>query len=142
MPSLTISYDESGNLVVTFPAAISGSGIRTGAQAGQEQGNTYLFAPVGIVDAGEAGIACNTCIIGAKQVANVSNIDIGKGGGVGVPVASTGSLAAGLTGAGNLTAGVSQMASNSVDGNVGKDANSLAKGMLGMLSVDVIGFGD
>lgn len=141
-PPPRITFDENGNLVIVFPPIVSGSGIRTAAEAGKVPGDVYLFAPKGVVDAGEAGIGGSNVTISATAVLGANNIQV-SGIGTGVPVASTGSLAAGLTGAGNLTAAVSQMAESSVGGDVGKDtANALAKAVMGILSVEVIGFGE
>ncbi|MCK9606091.1 MAG: filamentous hemagglutinin family protein [Methylomonas sp.] len=141
-PPPQITFDENGNLVIVFPPIVSGSGIRTAAEAGKTPGNVDLFAPQGVVDAGEAGIGGNNVTISATAVLGANNIQV-SGVGTGVPVASTGSLAAGLTGVGNLTSGVTQMAENSVGGDMSKGAaNALAKAILGMLSVEVIGFGE
>lgn len=73
--SPSFSFDIAGNLVVTFPPTISGSGIR--AQSGyhsQRNGNVTLAAPRGVVDAGEAGIGGNDIIIAATAVIGASNI--------------------------------------------------------------------
>ena len=74
---------------------------------------------------------------------NANNIQV-SGVGTGVPVASTGSMAAGLTGASNLSSGVSQMAESAVNNDVAKDSASkaLAKAVLGILSVEILGFGE
>lgn len=135
-------FDANDQLVVPAPKITSGSGIRTAAAVGATPGNVYLFAPKGKIDAGEAGIACNQCVFGAKSVANVANIDIGKGGGIGVPSTSPNSVAAGFTGTSNVTASVSQMAESSVGDETSKNAKSLAKTLLGVLSLDFLGFGD
>jgi hypothetical protein len=53
-------------------------------------------------------------------------------------------MAAGLTGASNLSSGVSQMAESAVNNDVAKDSASkaLAKAVLGILSVEILGFGE
>ncbi|WKJ89049.1 filamentous hemagglutinin family protein [Methylomonas montana] len=142
-PPPEIGYDEKGNMTITFPAVVSGSGIRTAASsAGVVAGDVYLFAPKGVVDAGEAGIGGTNVTISATAVLGAQNIQV-SGVGTGVPVAATGSVAAGLTGTSNMTAGVSQMAESSVGGNVGKDASkAMAKAVLGILNVEILGFGD
>lgn len=142
-PPPVISFDENGNLKIEFPPIVSGSGIRTAASsAGVAPGDVYLFAPKGVVDAGEAGIGCNNCFIAATAVLGANNIQV-SGVGTGVPVASTGSVAAGLTGTSNMTAGVSQAAESSVSANSDKDKSAAMKNaVLGMLSVEVLGFGE
>lgn len=143
IPPVEPTYDKNGNLTSEPPAIISGSGIRTAVNsAGRTPGDVFLFAPKGVVDAGEAGIGGKNVFIAATAVLGAQNIQV-SGVGTGVPVAATGSVAAGLTGTSNLNAGVSQMAESSVNNGVGKDnGNSIAKAILGMLSVELLGFGD
>ena len=64
-------------------------------------GDIYLFAPQGVIDAGEAGISGGKVFLGATTVLNAANISFSAGS-VGVPAASqTVSLGA-LTGTTNL----------------------------------------
>lgn len=58
-----------------------------------------------------------------------------------MPAASTGSLAAGLTGTSNMTASVSQVA-QAVTGMDDGGAETNKNAALGMFSVEVLGFGD
>jgi hypothetical protein len=93
------------------PPAV-GSGIRTltydpdGIEGPLKEplaGDVYLFAPAGIIDAGEAGIAGRNVILGATEVINAQNISFSVAG-VGVPVASTGTVGIGaLAGVSSLT---------------------------------------
>ncbi len=141
-PPPVIDFDSEGNLVVEFPAIVSGSGIRTAAplDANEEAGNVALFAPGGVVNAGEAGIGGNNVTISATAVLGANNIQVG-GVGTGVPAASTVSLAAGLTGASNLTASVNQMAQASTDmSNRGEDKAKKQK-RLRSIVVKLLGFG-
>jgi len=143
-PAPKISFDEKGNMKIEFPAVVSGSGIRTAASSeGVVGGDVFLFAPKGVVDAGEAGIGGTNVTISATAVLGAQNIQV-SGISTGVPVASVGSVAAGLTGSSNLTAGVSQMAESSVGGDVASknSAAAIAKAILGILSVEILGFGD
>jgi hypothetical protein len=140
VPPAEVSYPK-GNLKFKFPPIVSGSGIRTAASSpSSKPGDVYLFAPKGVIDAGEAGIGGNNVFLVATQVLGANNIQVG-GVGTGVPVASTGSLAAGLTGTGNVTANVSQVAqaATGID-DKGSEANKNVA--LGMLSVEVLGFGE
>ncbi len=141
-PPPIISFDKDGNLVITFPPIVSGSGIRTAAPIGSKPGNVALFAPKGVVDAGEAGIAGSNVTISATAVLGANNIQVG-GISSGVPASSTGSLAAGLTGVGNLTASVNQVAQAAVDTSDKEKDSTTSKNMkLGTLSVEVMGYGD
>ena len=140
-PPVDFHLDENGNQVVEFPPIVSGSGIRTAASSsGVIPGDVFLFAPKGVVNAGEAGIGGTNVTISATAVLGANNIQV-SGIGTGVPVASTGSLAAGLTGTSNLTANVSQVAQAATGlDNSGSTSNTNVA--LGMLSVEVLGFGE
>jgi filamentous hemagglutinin len=133
-------YDSNNQLVIPAPKITSGSGIRTAASPGTPAGNVFLFAPKGVVDAGEAGIGGTNVTISATAVLGANNIQVG-GVSTGVPAASTGSLAAGLTGTSNMTANVSQVA-QAVTGVDEKGGQNNKNAALGMFSVEVLGFGD
>jgi hypothetical protein len=133
-------FDASNKLVIPAPRITSGSGIRTAAPPGLSPGDVFLFAPKGVVDAGEAGIGGTNVTISATAVLGANNISVG-GISTGVPAQSSGSVAAGLTGASNMTANVTQVSQTAtgVDDKEGEDSNNMP---LGMLSVEVIGMGD
>ncbi|WP_367155891.1 filamentous haemagglutinin family protein [Methylomonas sp. HYX-M1] len=137
VPSAIITYDENGDVQIQFPPSVSGSGIRPSGR-----GKPFLFAPVGKIDAGEAGIGCAAgCVLGSATLANASNIDVGKGGGIGVPNqnAAAPALPAGVS---NLNAAVGQMAESSATKAGGGSADSSNQAALGLLSVEVLGFGE
>ena len=134
------SFDTNGNLIVTFPPVLAGSGIRTISQPGNTAGDVLLYALNGIIDAGEAGIGGNNITLAANAIVGANNIQVG-GVGTGVPVASTGSLAAGLTGTSNMTANVSQVA-QAATGVDEKGSENNKNAALGMFTVEVLGFGD
>ena len=108
--------DSQGNClgfyVEVFAPPTVGSGVRAVTYspglglAEPSAGNIYMFAPQGVINAGEAGIAGNQVILGAVQVLNASNI-IFSAGSVGVPV-SSGSVSGlgALTGTGAVTQGL------------------------------------
>lgn len=138
-PPLQVSYDAIGQVVLEVAPLLAGGGIRTTGL-----GNITLFAPQGTIDAGEAGISTNgRGDFGGKFLRNTNNIDFGGGGG-GLPAAPTGGVAAGLAGVGNVAAAVSKAVEAGNDVNNKDVAKSLAKAGtgVGMLSVEVIGFGD
>ena len=134
-PSITTDVD--GNIVVNFPPAVAGSGL-----LGR---NAFLFAPQGVVDAGDAGISVREDLtIAAVGVLGADNIDVG-GVAVGVPVATTGGLAAGLTGVSNLSSGIANGAEKSLSADVGSaadrsSATPLADAAFAVLDVLVLDF--
>ena len=88
-------------LVFTPPSA--GSGVRALSYSQDASpGDVYLFAPQGVIDAGEAGIAGGKVTLGATEVLNAKNISFSAGS-VGVPTGSEGSVSLGsLSGAGSV----------------------------------------
>jgi filamentous hemagglutinin len=77
------------------PVAV-GSGVRTltydpdGVEGPMEEplaGDVYIFAPEGIIDAGEAGIAGRNVFLGATAILNAQNISFSAGS-VGVPLST------------------------------------------------------
>lgn len=138
---VVVNHKTSGKFTNVKPGT-SGSGIRAQVFAGNisGKGDVSLFAPGGNINAGEAGIECNNCTFSAVSVLGSNNIQVG-GIGTGVPAASVGSIAAGLTGVSNLTANVSQVAQASAD--MSKDSDATNKNQkLGILSVQILGFGE
>ncbi len=107
-------------------------------------GNIYLFAPAGTIDAGEAGIQSGgNILINAQRVLNASNIS-SSGTSTGVPVATSGSLAASVASSGTNTntSKSSEDAANSAA--AAAKAAAAAEGMQkpSILTVEVVGFGD
>ena len=139
----------NGVCSVKFNPPQVGSGIRAVTYAPDEftpappAGDIYLFAPQGIIDAGEAGISGGKVFLGAVTVLNVANISF-TAGAVGVPAASqTVSLGA-LTGTTNLaaTSMISQDsgALGSARGSVGNNALRAAEDMVKWFDVKFISF--
>ena len=94
----------STNDTYTYTPPAVGSGIRAvtydpntvpgGPLPIPSPGNIYLFAPQGVIDAGEAGIAGGKVVLGAIQVLNSQNISFSNGS-VGVPSASEAGISLG-----------------------------------------------
>ncbi|MDD1650659.1 MAG: filamentous hemagglutinin family protein [Methylococcaceae bacterium] len=150
-PPIT-SVDENGNIVTIFPPIVSGSGIQAIAPADSNlgNGNVYLAAPAGVVNAGEAGIAGGQVVIAASAVVGASNIQA-SGGTVGVPTAvSPPVVPAGVSGA---AAGAAKAATQSGGpDNAAKDqvlaaqqaADNEAQANLAnnnLLKTEIIGYG-
>ncbi len=138
-PPPRISYDENSNLIVEYPNAIQGSGIRTVATGDGEAGDVYLFAPQGAIDAGDAGInSGGRGIVDAPIISDNISID---GASIGLPTASV-SLAAGLTGVSNLSASSSKVAEESTS-SIGKTSEEagFADSPMGFLNIELLGFG-
>jgi hypothetical protein len=144
-PPPTITFDAQGHIVINFTGAVSGSGIRTILTGPDvKPGNVDLIAPVGFVNAGDAGVgASGNLNIAAAHVLGVDNIQVG-GTSTGVPPAVSG-LGASLSGVSNVASSSSNSAAN-----VGKEAAAaeqqsnapIAQSALSWLDVFVEGFGE
>ncbi len=113
--------NEKGVYEIFKKPSASGSGIRAltydpdgpgGPREMPEPGDIYLFAPSGIIDAGEAGIVGGAIYLAATEVLNARNITFNAGG-VGVPIAADTSLSLGaISGAGNIAAAAGEVTRN------------------------------
>lgn len=128
----------SGSITKVSPPAISGSGIKTDerrlgstAELTAEQrfyqlasgaGPAYLATPLGVVDAGEAGIeSAGNLFIAARQVRGADNISVG---GVSVGVATTTSVSANVASAGDSSSQATSAVSDSVSGSASDQAST------------------
>ncbi|TAN49941.1 MAG: filamentous hemagglutinin N-terminal domain-containing protein [Methylococcaceae bacterium] len=141
-PAPITSVDAKGNIVTIFPPIVSGSGIQTinPQDKTRRQGNVYLAAPVGIVDAGEAGISGGRIVIAATAVVGASNISA-SGGSVGVPAAVAPPVVPGGAAAAATSAAKSAMQSGEDDEKKAQSGEA-KKATVSLLSADVVGYGD
>jgi len=143
LPPPTYSVDPHGNVILVFNAAVAGSGIRTiQTSSAEAAGNVDLIAPVGTVNAGDAGIgAAGNINIAAVSVVGASNINFG-GTASGVP-ASVSGITATLSGAAATAASVSTTATTSLEQNAtSEQAAPLAQSAISWLDVFVTGLGE
>ena len=141
-PAPITSVDAKGNIITIFPPIVSGSGIQTinPQDKTQKQGNVYLAAPTGIVDAGEAGISGGQIVIAATAVVGASNISA-SGGSVGVPTAVAPPVVP--AGAASAAASAAKQATQANDSDTNKTSDDdQKKTTVSMLSADVVGYGD
>ena len=144
-PSIIIGYSYtppavgSGIRALTFdPNLVPGGPIPIPAP-----GDIYLFAPQGVIDAGEAGIAGGRVVTGATEVLNAKNISFSVGS-VGVPSGSGTSVNLGaLAGAGSVAETSKMVAQASALGGA-KDSlaqsNAVDQFLSKFLEVKVIDF--
>ena len=94
VPPPVLRVDDQGNLVVEFPGAATGSGIGVLlTNPSVVPGDVDLIAPVGAVDAGDAGVrAAGNLIVAARIVLNAANFQGCTQVGV-PPLSSAGSIA-------------------------------------------------
>ena len=143
-PPPQVLVSSNGTVTVDFSGAVAGSGIRTiQIDPDAAPGNVNLIAPVGTVNAGDAGIgAAGNINIAAAAVLGASNINFG-GTATGVP-AQVSSLGASLSAASSTSSGASSAATSAVNGaaNENKEAAPLAQAAIGWLDVFVTGLGE
>jgi hypothetical protein len=146
VPPPTVTVSETGVVTLNFGGALAaGSGIRTiQTTPDVPPGNVDLDAPVGTVNAGDAGIgAAGNINIAAAHVIGVDNINFG-GTATGVP-SDLSSLGATLSGASSAAAGTTNSSTQTAqEGAAGaKDtAAPLAQTALSWLDVFVTGLGE
>ncbi len=143
-PPPTITFDADGKPIIQFPATLTGSGIQTLATSdGVQPGDVDLFAPGGVVNAGDAGIVAGNLTIAATAVIGADNISFG-GVAVGVPV-DAGGLGAALAAPAAAAGSASSAATTAVDTGdreEGKGQALAGEEALSWLEVFVVGLGE
>ena len=142
-PSVLINSD--GTVTLDFTGAAAGSGIRTiQTDPNVPPGNVDLIAPVGTVNAGDAGIgSAGNLNIAARSVLGVGNIQFG-GTATGVPAEVSG-LGAALSGAASAGTSATTSATAAVEESqraAEQSAAPLADAALSWLEVFVTGLGE
>jgi hypothetical protein len=144
VPSPTVTYAADGSVSFNYSGALAGSGIRTiQTDPPVAAGNVDLDAPVGTVDAGDAGIgAAGNVNIAAAHVIGALNISFG-GSATGVP-SDLGGLAASLSGVSAVGSSATTSNANSVGEAAAatKETAPLAQTALSWLEVFVTGLGE
>lgn len=153
-PKVTINPD--GTYVLVFNPPAVGSGIRTltydpdgaeGPESEPEAGDVYLFAPEGVIDAGEAGISGKKVVLAATEVLNAQNIDFALGS-VGVPDAGGAGVSIGaMAGVGTVSEAAKMSEGSSLIGDSQDRLSNLSEALSDSLlarwiTVEVIGFID
>ncbi|HTP64753.1 MAG TPA: filamentous hemagglutinin family protein, partial [Geobacteraceae bacterium] len=152
-PQSVPQYDQNGNITgytTVFTPPSVGSGIRAvtydpdgpaGPLTAPPPGDIYLFAPQGVIDAGEAGIAGGKVILGATEVLNAKNISFSVGS-VGVPTSSEAGVSLGsLAGAGTISEAAkmgTQSTLSAAQDKVTKQTNAVSDFLAKWLDVKVI----
>ncbi len=133
-----ILYDANGKISLSPSVPSTGAGIATLSPIpGTSAGDVDLVAPLGTIDAGEAGIRVSgNANLAALTVANASNVQT-QGKSSGLPTVSVPNVGA-LSAATAAAASASQAAQQSAQGNNGGNSSRQA---LSTITVEVIGYG-
>ncbi|HEY0748438.1 MAG TPA: filamentous hemagglutinin family protein, partial [Steroidobacteraceae bacterium] len=143
VPPPQIVFDALGNATLSLSGAVAGSGIRTiQIDPSVAAGNVDLIAPVGTVNAGDAGIgAAGNINIAAQAVLGAGNINFG-GSASGVP-AQVSNIGASLAGASAAAGSTTNAATASANQEASKATTApLAQTALSWLDVFVTGLGE
>ncbi|MDB6005641.1 MAG: hypothetical protein JWR15_2628, partial [Prosthecobacter sp.] len=142
-PTRVLIDPQSANIATDLAGLATGGGIGVLATvAGVAPGNVDLIAPVGAVDAGDAGIrATGNLNIAATIVLNSANIAVG-GTSAGTPAAAA-AAAPSLGGQASAasSAGAATSATASQPGGPGSNQSPLAQELPSTITVEVIGYG-
>lgn len=140
-PTRVLIDPQSGDVKTDLAGLATGGGIGVLATvAGVEPGNVDLIAPVGSIDAGDAGIRSSGNLnIAALQVLNAGNIQTG-GTSTGTPAASSAPVSApSSTSTSEAANSASDLAQSSRDG--GRNGGNGDNVMPSLISVEVLGYG-
>ena len=131
-------YDAFGNVALSPNAPSSGAGIATLAPIAEvPAGDVDLHAPLGTIDAGEAGIRVSGNInIAALHVVNAANIQV-KGESNGIPAAATVN-----TGALASASAASSAAAGAAQESVQRAQQQSRQNLPSVISVQILGYGD
>ncbi|QCI79951.1 hypothetical protein E6W36_11840 [Hankyongella ginsenosidimutans] len=133
-PPVQVLVDENAFSELNVAGAISGAGIAGFQPSPDVQApNVFLIAPLGTVDAGEAGIrVAGNLFVSAQAVANAENISVG-GSAVGVPAAAA--VDAGANAAASAASAAANAAVTEQANRAGGRGTAQSR-----ITVDVIGF--
>lgn len=137
-------YDRFGNFSDRPPLEVAGSGIRSTAPAGGTSGDVLLFAPGGVINAGDAGIGSDGGLVAvANQIIGADNISVAgpssvttNNSSVSVDTGSADVAAAATRAAG---AAAEQAVQQAAENKAAEQANAPPK--LAKVDVDVLSFG-
>ncbi|MDF0491401.1 filamentous hemagglutinin family protein [Sphingomonas sp. H39-1-10] len=129
-PPVTVRFDENGLAEVDSAGSVSGAGIGSFQRTPEDPpSDVLLIAPVGTVDAGDAGVrASGNVVVAAARVANADNFKA-AGDITGVPSSTTTNVVATPADAASAIAAQAAAAANSNDQ---RDRRSI-------ITVDVLG---
>ncbi|MCA1325573.1 filamentous hemagglutinin family protein [Herbaspirillum sp. alder98] len=131
-------YDRWGNVTLSSDVPSTGAGIATLAPIAEvPAGDIDLIAPLGTIDAGEAGIRVSGNVnIAALQVVNAANIQV-QGKSTGLPVVASVNVGA----LSNASAAASSAAMAAQDA-VSRDRAAARQNLPSVFTVRVLGFGN
>jgi filamentous hemagglutinin family protein len=140
-PTQVLVDTQSADVKTDLAGLATGGGIGVlESVKGVPPGNVDLIAPVGTIDAGDAGIRVSGNLnISAAVVLNTSNISVG-GASAGTPPPPTAANVVGLTSTSN-TAAASNSASNEMAKQRAENQGGTQQDVPSVITVEVLGYG-
>lgn len=133
-PPVVVRFDPNGFGVLDQAGAVAGAGIAGFQPAGVDKApDVTLIAPVGTVDAGDAGVrASGNVFVAAARVANADNFKVGGAsfGNIATTVVDTGAAASA-----NAASAAASQAAAAVNPSSGRSGDDRSR-----ISVEVLGF--
>ncbi|WP_310474883.1 filamentous hemagglutinin family protein, partial [Sandarakinorhabdus sp.] len=133
-PPVVVRFDPNGVGTLDQAGTVAGAGIAALQPAGVDKApDVTLIAPVGTVDAGDAGVrASGNVFVAAARVANADNFKVGGSafGNIGGTIVDTGAAASA-----NAASAAAAQAATAVNPSGGKAGDDRAR-----ISVEVLGF--
>ena len=140
-PPPLVRTDLYGNTVIDLAGVVTGSGIGTlQTLASAPVGDVYLIAPVGTVNAGDAGVrSSGNLLVAAQSVLGASNMQAG-GTTSGVPAVSSASISFNVPVSADSASNSKQ--ANQLGDDAAKSSNKNTNSMPSLITVEVLALGD
>ena len=141
-PTRVLIDPQSGDVETDLAGLATGGGIGVlESLAGVPPGNVDLIAPVGSVNAGDAGIRVSGNLnIAAAVVLNASNIQVG-GASTGTPLPPAAPNIGSLTSASNTAGAANSAAGSMVNQQTASQSGGSQEDVPSIITVEVIGYG-
>ena len=140
-PPPLVRTDTKGNTIIDLSGVVSGSGIGTlQTLPNVPKADTYLIAPTGTVDAGDAGVrSSGNLLVAANRVKNNDNFAVG-GTSSGVPAVGATSISFNAPASADSNSANKQGDQLGADDKLGKNTKLAA--LPSVINVEVISLGD
>ena len=133
-PPVVVRFDPNAFGILDQAGSVTGAGINAQTPAdGSATADVTLIAPVGTVDAGDAGVrAGGNVFVAAAQIANADNFKVG---GTATGIGGTAAVNLGAAASANAASGAAAQAAAAVNPTASRTGDERSR-----ISVEVLGF--